>query len=235
MNAARLLAAGAALAVGLLVLVILDDDDGGETVRIDEGASSATIDSDSADDEESATSAPPVDTGGIASEPAAEVSAPPDTSPDDPDVGDSTVVAPTTAGATTTVGSTTTVPPEPETSDAFPCSFASRQAMVDRLADVDGVESSSDTDLYLRTVARSILEVGQVLSEDERVVDLDERFDAFRTFPDGCPGEIDAAFSSGEGFLCQASRLSADGRIFEYLSQATSSKMQGCSYEDGLA
>lgn len=239
MNPVRLLAALAAIIVGLvIVLFAVDAGDDDATISIDGGEAAGSSD-------EATEPAGDVDSEGSdvdlpVTGPAGDDEASDDGSADESDVtpGETVPAAdPTTTVADTTTTSaapdpTTTVPLVLEPTDTFPCSFASRQAMLNRLSDIEDLDDFSDADVYLRTVARSILEVGQVLTEDERVTDLEVAFEAFRDFPGGCPEVIDDAFDTGDRFLCRAAQISVDERIHDYLERAVGSLMDGCTYPE---
>lgn len=257
MNPVRLLAALAAIIVGLIVVLIaVDTGADEETVAIGggdgtESGADPSASSVSADESDTADPDDPDSAGGddvdlpVTAPVGADEGDPFDEAAEDDtsgDRGDAPGTADPVAPTTTTVAVTTTAAVVPSTTtlpslvllptDTFPCSFASRQAMLNRLSDIEELDEFSDADLYLRTVARSILEVGQVLTEDERVTDLEAAFEAFRSFPDGCPEVIDDAFDTGDRFLCRASQISVDERIHDYLVRAVGDVLDGCTYPE---
>ncbi|MEM8745792.1 MAG: hypothetical protein AAGF91_03750 [Actinomycetota bacterium] len=245
MSPVRLLAALAAIIVGLvIVLFAVDAGDDEATISIDGGQAAgsddeATEPSGDVDSEGSDVDLPvtgptvddDVDASGAASDDGPADDSDGTASETEPPADPTTTVVDTTT-TSAAPGPTTTTPLVLEPTDTFPCSFASRQAMLNRLSDIEDLDEFSDADLYLRTVARSILEVGQVLTEDERVTDLEVAFEAFRDFPGGCPEVIDDAFDTGDRFLCRAAQISVDERIHDYLERAVGALMDGCTYPE---
>jgi len=115
-------------------------------------------------------------------------------------------------------------------SDEFPCSDAAFEVLIDELSVQETTARIAETDLFVRVVANRLATFGG-RSVDEWETALDGVFDSFGE--SGCADESDQVFLSGSSsqFFCSAAGISADDRLFLFLTTAVPDRMTNCSFE----
>lgn len=229
MNATRLVAALAAVAVGFgitLVGVAVADDptpnepvtDGAPTTtppRIepvpDDTAIAETGAPDPAEPAPTTTDAVPVDS--------ARSQAPRDEpTPTEPGQGENT----------TPVRSDPTANASGSSSVAFPCSDDAFDALTADLSDLEATELSAQTDLFLLVIAKELAALGD-RTADEWSAALEASFDSFAI--SGCAPQAEQIFVGGSTsqFFCAAASVSADDRLTDFFATVVPVRMTACS------
>jgi len=121
--------------------------------------------------------------------------------------------------------------PQLERSSAvFPCSD---QALVDfrQVVGAGDIFADSEVEEFQLLLAIRLGQLGGRIADDW-FVSLDDQFNGFRTFPNGCPLVVENGFTQ-EGAFCAAGRVSADERLIAFLRTAVPTVMVGCTYDLG--
>lgn len=121
-------------------------------------------------------------------------------------------------------------PGDRRVNQTFPCSDDALDALFDELDGLEATELISDTDVFVRVLAKSLAEFGGP-SVAQWEADVERRFDGFVDVEE-CSDAIDDVFVDGDGqeFFCASANVSADARLFVFLGEVVPDQMTRCSY-----